>query len=465
MSWYTDIDFILEKRETCARTTELLYLNQRRITFYSFIYRGFSAILTFVNGAITARYLPPADRGDYQTMVTYASSGQSFSGGMSNYFAWSIPKRKEDRTQIVQMGNFVMFLFSIIVWLFVALLALFGNPSQVVLFALVGAPLTFLFGYSSRLLNALGEISWLNRANIAQAISFLVIYLIFIGLNHHLGTSVRLDWTFRIWLLTWLISVVTTLSVAYRKLGLGDTLKWKWSLTEWRGLRSFGSWSSLALLSGYVNYRIDFWMVRWLTHDKNLVAVYGIAVVAAEILNTLTQSISAVVFHQVTGAKSDDAGAITEIASKQTLISSSLLAVLLAALMPLLIDVYGRSNYALAMGPFYILLPGLILKATANVVGQYFNNSQGKPRTLLIVNTLVIAVNALICIFAIPMIGMYGAAISSTLAYLVELCLYVTWYHRVSGRNGRDLWRVSRPDWQPYFDILHSVRRRLSQRG
>lgn len=398
-------------------------------------------------------------------MVTYASSGQSFSGGMSNYFARSISRRKDDRTQIVQMGNFVMFLFSIIVWLFAVCLAMFDHPSQVVLFALVGAPLTFLFGYSSRLLNALGEISWLNRANIAQAVSFLVIYFIFIGLNHHLGTLVRLDWTFRIWLLTWLISVVTTLSVAYRKLGLGDILKWKWSMREWRGLRSFGSWSSLALLSGYINYRIDFWMVRWLTHDKNLVAVYGIAVVAAEILNTLTQSIAAVVFHQVSAAKSDDAGAITEIAARQTLISSSLLAVVLAAMMPLLIDVYGRSNYAAAMGPFYILLPGLIFKATANVVGQYFNNAQGKPRTLLIVNTLVIAFNALICIFAIPAIGMYGAAISSTLAYVFELCVYITWYHRVSGRHGRGLWRLSRPDWQPYVDVLHSVKRRILRRG
>ncbi|WAH36392.1 polysaccharide biosynthesis C-terminal domain-containing protein [Alicyclobacillus dauci] len=447
-------------------------MNQRRITIYSFIYRGLSAGLTFVNSAIAARYLPVALRGEYQTSVTYSSSGQSFSGGYSNYFSWSLPRRPEDTIRIVQMGNFVMFLLSIFVWLIAGCVAWFGHPSQIVLYALLTTPLSFLFGYGSRLLNSLGEISWLNRANIAQAVSFLVIYSAFAISHLHASGSTKLGWTFKIWLLSWAISVGMTLFVAYRKLGARDAIKWKWSNEEWRGLRSFGTWSSLALLSGYVNYRTDFWMVSimtmLMTHDRmysdSIVSIYGIAVTAAEILNTLTQSISTMVFHRVTAANSNDAGAITEVATRQTLVTSTGLAIALAAVVPALMVIYSWKKYGGAIGPFYILLPGLILKASANVISQYFTNSKGKPRTLLFVNMMVIAFNAILCFFLIPLLGMYGASIASSVAYLFEMSVYVYWYNRVSERKGRDLWVIRRSDLQPYMDVLRGVRRRVAGR-
>lgn len=448
------------------RSDGVFSLNQRRLTIYSFVYRGFAAALTFINSAVAARFLLPADRGDYQTMVTYASSGQAFSGGFSNYFSRSLPRRPEDRDQIVQMGNFVMFLFSICIWLISLGIVWLANPTPVVTFALIGTPLTFLFGYGSRLLNSLQEISWLNRVNIAQAVVFLVTYLAYIILQyHHAKNAVRLEWTFRLWLLSWVVTVVLTLFVLYRKLGSSETLKWRWSTFEWRGLRSFGTWSSLALLSGYINYRIDFWMLNIVTRDKILVSVYGIAVVAAEILNTLTQSISTMVFQRVTASNSNDAGAITESATRQTLITSFAMALVLSAMMPILMDIYGWHKYGGAIGPFYILLPGLIMKASANVISQYFNNSQGKPFTLLVVNCIVIAFNAVICLFAIPYIGIYGAAISASISYFFEMVLYVSWYHRVSGRQGRNLWRLQAGDFQPYLDVLLGVRRRVLRRG
>lgn len=439
-------------------------MNQRKVTFYSFIYRGLSAVLTFVNSVIVARYLTDkGDRGDYQLSATYATSGQRFSGGFANYFSRSLPRRPEDRVQIVQMGNFIMFLFSIVVWIVAACIGWFGHPSEIVMFALVGMPFTFLFGYASRLLNALGEISWLNRANISQAVVFLCVYLGFIAFNRHLTATDRLIWTYRIWLTSWFIAVATTLFVLYHKLRFGETLKWKWSKHEWRGFLSFGTWSSLALLSGYVNYRIDFWMLGWLTGDDALLSTYGIAITAAEILNTLTQSISSVVFHRVSAASANEAGEITEHATRQTLITSAGLACVLAALMPLLIILYGKAKYGAAVGPFYILLPGLILKAATIVIAQYFTNSRGKPLTLLWVNIIVICCNALICVFMIPLLGMYGAGISSTLAYLLELATYVFWYNRVSGRRGRDLIRLRTSDLRPYLEVGEIVRRRIGR--
>ncbi|GLV14885.1 polysaccharide biosynthesis protein [Alicyclobacillus hesperidum] len=439
-------------------------MSERKLTLYSFVYRGASSALTFLNSAIAARYLPTASRGEFQLSTTIATLGQSFSGGYTNYFSYALPRRPDDKARIVQMGNLVMYAFSVLVWIAAALVAWLCHPSLTVTFALFGMPLTFLFGYSSKLLNSLGEISWLNRANIAQAVVFLVCYLVFIGFQPHLKDSLRLLWTFRIWLLSWIVCVVMTLFVAYRALGFRDVLKWRWSSVEWRGLYSYGTASSLAIVTGYVNYRTDFWMLLT-THSATIISIYGVAVAAAEILNTLTQTISTMVFHRVTAATTDDAGAITERAARQTLITSTLGAIVLAVGMPVLVAIYSWSKYGHAIGPFYVLLPGLVLKATANVISQYFTNAQGKPLTLMWVNLCVIGANALICLGLIPLLGMYGASIASTISYIFELALYVSWYHRTAKRDSRALWQLRREDFAPYRDIARALRRRVLRRA
>ncbi|MCL6489180.1 MAG: polysaccharide biosynthesis protein [Alicyclobacillus mali] len=434
----------------------------RKLTLYSFAYRGLSSFLTFANSAIAARYLPTASRGEFQLSTTVATLGQSFSGGYTNYFSYALPRRPHDKAQIVQMGNFVMYLFSIAVWLCALAAIWIWHPPLSIAYAMVGIPFTFLFGYGSKLLNSLGEISWLNRVNIAQAVAFLALYLAFIASHWHMAPEPRLLWTFRIWLISWAVCVALTLAVTYQKLGFGETLKCRFHRTEWRGLYRYGTASSLAIVTGYVNYRTDFWMLA-LMHSATTLSIYGVAVAAAEILNTLTQTIATMVFHRVTAASVDDAGAITESASRQTLVTSTFAACALALGMPLIVLVYSWHKYGGSLGPFYVLLPGLVLKATANVIAQYFTNALGRPTALTWVNLAVIAANGLMCLGLIPLAGMYGASIASTLSYVLELALYITWYRRASGRDSKALWRVTRGDLAPYLDLVHKVRARLAR--
>ncbi|MFB5191750.1 polysaccharide biosynthesis C-terminal domain-containing protein [Alicyclobacillus fastidiosus] len=443
-------------------------MNGRKTLFLTFLFRGLSAILTFATSAITARYLIfTGDRGDFQTSTTYATSGQRFAGGYSNYFSMSLPRRPDEGTQIVQMGNFMMFLFSIVVWLIAGAVIWFGHPSTIVMFSLIGMPLTFLFGYASRLLNALHAIFELNIANVLQAVSFLVIYVVFILFNRHLGEHHRLLWTYRIWLASWALAVMATMFAVYRHLNWGESLKWKWHRSEWKQFVNFGTWSSLALLLGYVNLRTDFWMIGWvLPYDdatRRMVSVYGIAVSAAEILITLSQSIGTVVFRKMSASSGDEAGMVTESASRQTLITSFVTACGLAVAMPLLVVVYGVHKYGGAVGPFYVLLPGLILKTVSTLISQYFTNSKGKPVTLVVISIFMIAFNAAVCAVLIPRFGMYGASISSTAAYFVELATYIYWYSRISGRSGRNLWLVQKGDFRPYIEMASGLVKRVKR--
>lgn len=441
-------------------------MSNRIHTITSFLYKGFQSVLSFIASVLTIRYLNNNDRADFQTATVNVTTGMTYVGGYTNYYAFAIAKRPEDVVETVQMGNLLIFSLSILFWLATLCAILIPNPwfhvNTLWTWILLCMPMTFIFGYGSRILNAIHEIPWLNRVNIAQPFLFLIIYLpIFLFVK--LPEPQRLMWTYIIWLSSYILQVIITMVVAYRLLRRKGVVKWRFSKVDWRGTLDYGSWSSAGSLVSYVNYRIDFWIVRDLLSKNNL-AIYGAAVAAAEVLNTLAQSISSVVFARMTGGDKEDAIHITEIATRQTLISSTIAAVGLYVVAPLFVIFYGP-RYSSFLTPFFILLPGLIFKGASNVIIQYATNSLGKPKTSIWMNGIAIVVNAICCIILIPSLGMNGGAIASTVSYIVGFIVYIVWFGKVTKRSPHGLWRIRMSDFIPYVELVQMAFRRVVRKA
>jgi O-antigen/teichoic acid export membrane protein len=435
--------------------------SNRKNTITSFLYKGFQSAIGFVISVLTARYLSNVDRGDFQTATVNVTSGMTFVGGYTNYYAFAIAKRPEDRVNAVQMGNLFIFTLSILFWIVTLCLIFIPNPffhiTAMWKWTLLVMPMTFIFGFGSRILNALHEIPWLNRVNILQPLVFLLIYLP-LAVFARIPETERLLLTYVIWMSSYIVQIIVTMVIAYQLLKRTGVLKWRFSKVDWRGTVDYGSWSSIGQLVSYANYRIDFWMVRGFLYNE--LAIYGAAVAAAEVLNTLAQSISSVVFARMTGGNREDAIHITEIATRQTLISSTIAALGLYIVAPLFVVFYGP-RYAGLLSPFFILIPGLIIKGASNVIIQYATNSIGKPRISIWMNGISIVVNAICCIFLIPTMGMNGGALASTISYVAGFIVYIIWFGKVTGRSPHGLWRIRKSDFVPYFDLMHAVFRRL----
>lgn len=427
------------------------------------MYRGFTSALQFVNSAIVARYVGKSLRLDFQLANTYVQGGMTFIGGFTNYYAFAVPKRPDDTVRTVQMGNLLMFGLSLLLWsglaVWYAIPGLHAKVSTVWMWAILCMPLTILFGYGSRLLNAIDQISWLNRVNAAQPMLFFIIYLPLLLIRQwSLGT--RLEWTYILWVSSYALTVLITLATTYRLLHKKGVTRWRWSQIDWRGTVTYGGWSSISQIVSYFNYRVDFWLVTS-TFAKDLASVYGIAVTAAEVLNTLTTAIASVAFARMTGNSRDDAIHVTEISSRQTLISSAIAALAMCVVFPVLIVIaYGR-QYEGAILPFFILLPGLVFKAASNIVIQYATNAIGRPQTSIWMNGISIAINAVCCWIFFPFTGIVGGAIASTVSYLLSFIVYIWWFGRVTHASPAGLWRIQRTDWQPYMDVLWAVKRRI----
>jgi O-antigen/teichoic acid export membrane protein len=432
--------------------------SRRKTLFFTFIYKGLYSFIAFISSAVVARYLSRADRGEFQLAGTYQQTGMTIFGGFMNYYAFAVRKRPNDTKEIIQAGNFLVYTASILLWLIT--IALYYTPihpihlSRVWFFALIAMGFTFINGYGTRLLNALDEQAWLNRMNLAQPLLFLIIFVP-LWLDKGLSEPDRLMWTYNLWILSFLIAVGVTMVVTYRLLRREGVLKWRLSLRELKGTLNFGGWSSVAQGTSYFALRMGYWFLQ---SNKDIMSIYGIAMVAAEVLNTLSGSITQLVFARMTGSSRDDAIALTQTSTRQTLLSSCIVAVGMYITFPWLLVLAFGSKYYGAILPFCMLLPGYVLQAAEAIVMQYFTNSVGKPIQAVWRNLLYIAVNAVfIAILSKFLNPLNTVAVATTLSSLVAFLTYVWWFSKDTGQPGWTLWKIQREDFRPYREVLQSV--------
>ncbi|QSO48579.1 oligosaccharide flippase family protein [Alicyclobacillus mengziensis] len=429
-------------------------------TFITFIYKIILSFLGFVNGALTARYLNKVDRLDFQFAGTISNTGMTYIGGYSGYYAYALSKRPDDVEDITQMGNLFIFILSLIIWVAALLLRLFMGPhfTSAWLWAFLVMPFSFMFGYGSRLLQGTNEMTWLNRVNLAQPLVFLIIYLP-LFFDRHIPEHLRLTLSYTGWTASFAVAAAWSILISYHLFAKHKVRRWRYSKQEWTGMFKYGGWLSISNLVNIANYRMDFWLVKYYI-PASIASDYGIAVVASEVLLNISQSITQVVFTRMTGGSRKDAIAITELSSRQTLVSTGIIAIGMYIFFPwLIVAAYGH-RYTGALLPFFILLPGLIVKAASNVVLQYYTNQLGSPQTTIVMNGLSAAINAALCVIFLPKLGLVGGAIASTGSYVLSFIVYVYWFGKVNHISGLGLIRIRREDILAYVDFAKRILRR-----
>lgn len=146
------------------------------------------------------------------------------------------------------------------------------------------------------------------------------------------------------------------------------------------------------------------------------VGQYSVAVGVASMVPMLFGSLQMVIFPVAARATTSEAARVIERGVRVTLFGGATTVVVLGLAAPFLVPfVYGE-EFAPAVTPLLLLLPGVVLWAGQTLLGSGLQ-SVNRPGTASIIQLCAMVVTVLGLLVTLPRVGIAGAALTSTTAY------------------------------------------------
>lgn len=196
------------------------------------------------------------------------------------------------------------------------------------------------------------------------------------------------------------------------------------------------------------NYRLDVFIVQGFL-GQAAVGLYQTGVFLAEVVWYIPNAISSALLPQVAATGSSQA---TPRVVRHTLLLTALGAIgLIAVVWPGLALV--RPIYLPAVAPMAVLLVGVVALSVHKVLASDLSG-RGWPQYPSFTSTLALIVTVGGDLLLIPAYGILGAALASTLAYLIQTLVLLRIYTRVAEVGWRELLIFRRDDLQLYRRLV-----------
>lgn len=186
---------------------------------------------------------------------------------------------------------------------------------------------------------------------------------------------------------------------------------------------NYGYKAYLGNILSFLSYRLDLFLLNVLIGPA-AVGVYSVAVRLVEQLWMISQAVSVVIFPRLSAMKQSEElrSRFTAFMSRAVLWTTLVSAIFLAAVAhPLIMLLFG-SEFEGAYSAMLVLLPGVVLFSCARVLANDLA-ARGQVGTNLALAGLVLGVNAIANILLIPLYGIAGAAIATSLSYSINLII------------------------------------------
>jgi O-antigen/teichoic acid export membrane protein len=248
---------------------------------------------------------------------------------------------------------------------------------------------------------------------------------------------------------------------ARRRLTVAETLV---PARAFRRAVSFGikGWTSNVLQ--IVNYRLDLFILAAVA-SRAVVGRYAIAVAVTSTVWLLPQALASVAFPRIarldsTGVEADRTLVETKSLRISVLLSGLGAIVVAVALELLVVPVFGEA-FSGSVVPGLLLLPGVAAVGVAKVLMAAL---AGRGRPVYSLYAALVATPVTIALYAalIPWLDANGAALASTLSYLLTSGLLAFFFRRLSGLPLLPLLRPTRAEWRDLLELPRQLRRSSS---
>ena len=221
------------------------------------------------------------------------------------------------------------------------------------------------------------------------------------------------------------------------------------SLAYFKESLFFGLKGHFSNVLSFINYRIDMFLLAYFIDDIS-VGIYSIAVLLAERIWLVSQSISSVLFARVANLNSDkERNTFTSLASRNTFFITLLGGGFLALMSHWLILTFFGAEYADSVEPFLYIIPGIILFSMSKVLANDFIG-RGYPEINTYIACVTAFVNLGLNVWLIPIYGIKGAAISTSTSYILDACLKSIYFSKKNGISFREFCVIKSSDIELY---------------
>jgi len=187
----------------------------------------------------------------------------------------------------------------------------------------------------------------------------------------------------------------------------------------------FGITIYLATLFIFMNYKIDQFFIKFMLGTTDL-GVYSIAVSLAELLFLIPGSVASAILGRLYNMKNDTSEERARLTSNTIKVTFYVTFVLMiiGILCTYIIPVLYGEQYRGAIMPTIILFVGILFASIGKISSSSFQSS-GQPKVHLYITFTVFVINIVFNTVLIPIWGISGAAIASSISYFAYGIIYV----------------------------------------
>jgi stage V sporulation protein B len=414
-------------------------------TFVTLATRISLFVLSMLVGISTARLLGPEGRGIYYLVTTYLGAliligclglevsnvyfGAKNAGERPGLFWNSLFSGTLLGTLLVVVGGLLFFCVPG---------ALKGVPPMVLGLGLVALPCMMVSRFLTGLVLGSQDIVAYNALGLFERGLVLLLFLSLLVVWPQPIVAVA-AYT----LVQFLLAVVTSCYLLRRGLA-GPRITPRSQLLK-KTLR-FGIKSQFANILQFLNYRLATFIINFFSNPAQ-VGIYSIALVLGESLWHLSNSVATVIMPRISADKSlQTSAALAAVSTRITLLLTALLAACVGLLAPWLIRLAFGSRYAGATAALVIMLPGIVVFSSANVLASYIAGT-GYPQFNALVACVSLGVTIAGNLCFVPRWGINGASLASSISYLTTSLGSLYFYRRLSKGSISQVLVPTRQDW------------------
>jgi O-antigen/teichoic acid export membrane protein len=328
-------------------------------------------------------------------------------------------------------------------------------PYAYLLVALLLTPISIYQSYWNSMMVGLNRLLLLNKLNLVVNMASATMMILVVGVF-----QAGIPGFLAVWALSSMAGALSALVLAARI----ERLAWPPNRVALRDMLSFGLRSHGASIAYHLFLRLDIYAVNAIVGTRG-VGVYSLSTSLAEKLWVPLNAIHASSVPKIAQLPRAESALLTAKVTRTALLLMLGMAIPLAIVSPWLIPLLYGPEFATSVAPLVVLLVGTLGYAAMLVMNSYILGQMQRPGLLSIIAWLELAVSAPLYLALILWQGIIGAAIASTLTYLLAMACTLYVFMRDSALPIHQVLLPRASDFRDYARVIRQLMHRMPVLG